>query len=173
MTANQTKILKFGTNYGLLTGFVVVLYTIITVALGLLYDKSITKAFIGLLVLVLPISFSIATFKKQNNNSLSISEALGVGIITALMASLVIIIFTYLLSNFIIDDYWEVSAANSRIALQQQFPKITEDQINDKVTSQLELSWITYPLILLFNAAIGFITSFITGMVLKTKETFR
>lgn len=173
MKPEQTRILKFGANYGLVTGLVFIAYISITVALGLLYDRSIIKAFIGLLVLIIPISLTIATFKKQNNNSLSVSEALGVGIITALVASIVIIVFTYILSNFIVSDYWEVTAANNRNDLQKQFPEITQEQLNSKVASQLELSWITYPIILLFNAAIGFMTSFITGMILKTKETFR
>lgn len=172
MKPNTAKILKFGLNYGIITGIIGIIFTSILISLNMLYDQSLIKAFIGLIVLIAPIIFAISIFKKHNQNSLTVGQALGVGIVTALVAAVVSIVFTFILTNYIVTDYWDASAEYNRIELQQQFPSSTPEQINDKIASQRKLAWITYPFILLFNVAIGFITSFITGLVLKTKETF-
>jgi hypothetical protein len=172
MKPNQTKILKFGLNYGIITGFVGILFMMLLVSLDMLYDKSITKALAGLVVLVVPIVFAIVNYKKLNGNSLSVGEALGVGMVTAIVAGLISLVFTYILTNFIIPDYWDVSAANNLIDLKKQFPKMTVAQLNDNIASQRKLSWITYPFIVIFNMAIGFIVSFIAGIFLKTTERF-
>jgi alkylhydroperoxidase/carboxymuconolactone decarboxylase family protein YurZ len=138
----------------------------------MLYDKSIAKALAGLVVLVVPIVFAIVNYKKLNGNSLSVGEALGVGMVTAIVAGLISLVFTYILTNFIIPDYWDVSAANNLTDLKKQFPKMTVEQLNDNIASQRKLSWITYPFIVLFNMAIGSIVSFIAGISLKTTERF-
>jgi alkylhydroperoxidase/carboxymuconolactone decarboxylase family protein YurZ len=172
MKPNQTKILKFGLNYGVITGFVGILFMMLLVSLDMLYDKSIAKALAGLVVLVVPIVFAIVNYKKLNGNSLSVGEALGVGMVTAIVAGLISLVFTYILTNFIIPDYWDVSAANNLTDLKKQFPKMTVEQLNDNIASQRKLSWITYPFIVLFNMAIGFIVSFIAGISIKTTERF-
>lgn len=172
MKPQQLKIFKFGTNYGILTGVLNVLFTTMLIPLNMLFDQSISKALAGLLLLVLPIVLAIANFKKQNAHSLSISQALGVGMVTAVIAACISIIFTYLLTNFIVSDYWDLSAAHNTSLLRQQYPEITATELSEKLASQRSLAWITYPIILLFNIALGFITSFIAGIVLKTKETF-
>lgn len=170
MKPNQIKILKFGFNYGLITGGIGILYTVLLIFTNKLYDQSLTKSLTGLVLLILPVILAIVNFKKQNNNDLSVGQAIGVGIVTALTAALITIIFTLILTNFIVPDFWDKSAEYNSMVMKQQTPNITAEQLQNKIASQRKLAWITYPFILLFNLAIGFITSLIAGIALKTTE---
>tara|TARA_R110002050_G_scaffold100580_1_gene208206 strand:- start:169615 stop:170133 length:519 start_codon:yes stop_codon:yes gene_type:complete len=170
MKPNQAKIIKFGINYGIITGLIGIIYTSILIAVNMLHSQSILKSIGGFIVLIIPIIITISNFKKQNDNFLSVGQAIGVGVITAVVAALVTIIFTYLLTNFILPDFWDKSAEFNSVLLQQQNPNITQAQLNATIALQRKMAWITYPFILLFNLSIGFITSLITGITLKTTE---
>ncbi|ADV47447.1 DUF4199 domain-containing protein [Cellulophaga sp. E16_2] len=168
MKPNQIEILKFGTRYGILTGIIGILFTSILISLDMLYSQSIEKSILGFIVLIVPIIFTIYTFRKKNN-SLIVEQAIGVGVITALVAAIVTILFTYLLTNFILPDFWDNSAAYNKILLQEQNPAITIEELNEYITLKRKMYWITYPIILLFNLCIGFVVSLLSGILLKTK----
>jgi hypothetical protein len=168
MKPNQIEILKFGTKYGIITGIIGVLFTSILISFNLLYSQSVEKSIAGFIVLIIPIIATIYLFKKKNN-SLSVEQALGIGVVTAIVSALVTIAFTYILTNFILPDFWEKSAAYNRILLQEQNPTITPEQLNGNIDMKRKMAWITYPFILLFNLCIGFVVSLLSGIALKTK----
>ncbi|AIY14940.1 MULTISPECIES: DUF4199 domain-containing protein [Cellulophaga] len=168
MKPHQIEVLKFGTKYGIITGVIGIIFTVVLIALNMLYNQSIEKTLSGFVVLIVPIITAIYIFKKKNN-SLAVEQAIGVGVITALVAAIVTILFTYLLTNFILTDFWDNSAAINRIQLKEQYPAITPEQLQENIALKQKMSWITYPFILLFNLCIGFVVSLLTGIALKTK----
>ncbi|SDF34686.1 DUF4199 domain-containing protein [Cellulophaga baltica] len=168
MKPHQIEALKFGTKYGIITGVIGIIFTVVLIALNMLYNQSIEKTLSGFVVLIVPIITAIYIFKKKNN-SLAVEQAIGVGVITALVAAIVTILFTYLLTNFILTDFWDNSAAINRIQLKEQYPAITPEQLQENIALKQKMSWITYPFILLFNLCIGFVVSLLTGIALKTK----
>ncbi|AIZ43311.1 DUF4199 domain-containing protein [Cellulophaga baltica] len=168
MKPHQIEVLKFGTKYGIITGVIGIIFTVVLIALNVLYNQSIEKTLSGFVVLIVPIITAIYIFKKKNN-SLAVEQAIGVGVITALVAAIVTILFTYLLTNFILTDFWDNSAAINRIQLKEQYPAITPEQLQENIALKQKMSWITYPFILLFNLCIGFVVSLLTGIALKTK----
>lgn len=168
MKPHQIEVLKFGTKYGIITGIIGIIFTVVLIFLNMLYSQSVEKTISGFVVLIVPIILSIYIFKKKNN-SLAVEQAIGVGVITALVAAIVAILFTYLLTNFILADFWDNSAVISRIQLKEQYPAITPEQLQENIALKQKMSWITYPFILLFNLCIGFVVSLLTGIALKTK----
>ncbi|WP_158973483.1 DUF4199 domain-containing protein [Cellulophaga sp. L1A9] len=168
MKPHQIEVLKFGTKYGIITGVIGMIFTAVLISLNMLYNQSVEISLIGLLVLITPIILSIYIFKKKNN-SLTTEQAIGVGVITALVSALVTILFTYLLTNFILSDFWDKTEVYDRILLLEQNPTITPEQVNDNIEMKRKMSWIRYPVILLFNLCIGFVVSLLSGIVLKTK----
>ncbi|MFI8606232.1 DUF4199 domain-containing protein [Cellulophaga baltica] len=168
MKPHQIEVLKFGTKYGIITGIIGIIFTVVLIFLNMLYSQSVEKTISGFVVLIVPIILSIYIFKKKNN-SLAVEQAIGVGVITALVAAIVAILFTYLLTNFILTDFWDNSAAINRIQLKEQYPAITPEQLEENIALKQKMSWITYPFILLFNLCIGFVVSLLTGIALKTK----
>ncbi|WFO16235.1 DUF4199 domain-containing protein [Cellulophaga baltica 4] len=168
MKPHQIEVLKFGTKYGIITGVIGIIFIVVLIALNMLYNQSIEKTLSGFVVLIVPIITAIYIFKKKNN-SLAVEQAIGVGVITALVAAIVTILFTYLLTNFILTDFWDNSAAINRIQLKEQYPAITPEQLQENIALKQKMSWITYPFILLFNLCIGFVVSLLTGIALKTK----
>src|SRR5690606_11060089 len=104
---------------------------------------------------------------KQNQGFLSLKEALKVGVGTALVAAIVALVFTYLLTNFFVPDFMDKTAELSRITIKEKNPQITPEQLDNAIEMQKKFFWIAYPMILIFNLFIGFIVSLITGLAMK------
>tara|TARA_R110000796_G_scaffold35017_3_gene90150 strand:- start:129581 stop:130102 length:522 start_codon:yes stop_codon:yes gene_type:complete len=161
---------KFGLIYGVIASVIGIIFTFMLIAGDMLYDPSPIKSIVQILIFVLVVIVAIFNFKKANNGYLSLGQALGIGAITALVASIISIIFMYLLSSVIVPDFWEKTAEISRITIQEQNPSLTADQVENAIEMQNKFSWIMYPAILIMNLFIGFVTALITGLILKKTE---
>ena len=109
-------------------------------------------------------------FRKANNGFLSLGQALGLGAITAIVCALISMAFTFLLTSVIVPDFWERTAEVTAIAMQESNPSMTSDDIDNALAMQSKFRWMMYPVILIFNLIIGFITALITGLILKKSE---
>ena len=155
---------KFGLIYGVIASVIGIIFTFMLIAGDMLYDPSPIKSIVQILIFVLVVIVAIFNFKKANNGYLSLGQALGIG------ASIISIIFMYLLSSVIVPDFWEKTAEISRITIQEQNPSLTADQVENAIEMQNKFSWIMYPAILIMNLFIGFVTALITGLILKKTE---
>ncbi len=170
MEENQPKTGKFAWIYGLLTAGVGIIFTLMLMSMDMLYDQSIGKTIVGIVILAGFIFLAIFNYRKANGGLLNLKTALKVGVGTALVAGIISVIFTYLLINFMVPDFWEKSAEVTRATIQEQNPKLTSDQVENAIEMQQKFAWITYPAILIFNVFIGFIISLLGGLALKKTE---
>lgn len=161
---------KFGLIYGVIAAIIGIVFTFMLISGEMLFDPSPVKSIVQVLIFVAIVIVAIYNFRKANNGYLSLGQGLGIGAITALVTSIISIIFMYLLSSIIVPDFWEQSAEAARIAIQEQNPTMSSDQIDSAVEMQGKFSWIVYPAILVMNLFVGFITALITGLVLKKTE---
>tara|TARA_R110000868_G_scaffold121034_2_gene321111 strand:+ start:7154 stop:7675 length:522 start_codon:yes stop_codon:yes gene_type:complete len=161
---------KFGLIYGVIAAVIGIVFTFMLMAGDMLYDQSPIKSIVQILIFVVVVVIAIFNFKKANNGYLSLGQALGLGAITALVAAVISILFTYLLSSVIVPDFWEKTAEISRITIQESNPSMTADDIENAIAMQSKFSWFIYPAILIMNLFIGFITALITGLILKKTE---
>tara|TARA_R110002050_G_scaffold100580_1_gene208205 strand:- start:168993 stop:169514 length:522 start_codon:yes stop_codon:yes gene_type:complete len=161
---------KFGLIYGVIAAVIGIVFTFMLIAGEMLFDPSPIKTVVQILIFVAVVAVTIFNFKKANNGYLSLGQALGLGAITALVTSIISIIFMYFLSSVIVPDFWEQSAEAARLAIQEQNPSLTSDQVENAVEMQGKFSWIIYPAILIMNLFFGFITALITGLILKKTE---
>jgi ABC-type Fe3+-siderophore transport system permease subunit len=170
MKPKEPKTLNFGIIYGATASIIGIIFTLMLLYSDMLYEQSIGKTLVGIFILAGVVVLAIYNFKKQNNNYLSIKQGIIVGIFVSLVAGILTIIFTYILTTFIVPDFWETSSAYNKIAIQNKYPQMTAEQINDTVEMQSKMYWITYPMILLFNLFLGFIIALITALILKRTE---
>ncbi len=170
MKTKQPKALNFGIIYGVTASIIGFIFTLMLLYSDMLYEQSIGKTLVGIFILAGIVAFAIYNYKKQNNNYLSIKQGIIVGIFVSLFAGLLTIIFTYILTTFIVPDFWETSTAYNKVAMQTNYPQMTAEQINNTIEMQSKMYWITYPMILLFNLFLGFVSALITALILKRTE---
>src|SRR5690606_29683862 len=171
MEENQLKTGKFAWTYGAIGGGIGIVFTLMLMSMDMLYDQGWGKSVVSTLILVAVIILAIVNFKKQNQGFLSLKEALKVGVGTALVAAIVALVFTYLLTNFFVPDFMDKTAELSRITIKEKNPQITPEQLDNAIEMQKKFFWIAYPMILIFNLFIGFIVSLITGLAMKKEGT--
>jgi hypothetical protein len=167
MEENQLKTGKFAWTYGAIGGGIGIVFTLMLMSMDMLYDQGWGKSVVSTLILVAVIILAIFNFKKQNQGFLSLKQALKVGVGTALVAALVALVFTYLLTNFFVPDFMDKTAELSRITIKEKNPQITPEQLDNAIEMQKKFFWIAYPMILIFNLFIGFIVSLISGLIMK------
>ncbi|MBU2997391.1 DUF4199 domain-containing protein [Cellulophaga baltica] len=170
MKTKEPKALNFGIVYGATASIIGFIFTLMLLYANMLYEQSIGKTLVGIFILVGIVALAIYNFRKQNNGFLTIKQGIVVGIFVSLFAGILTILLTYVLTTFIVPDFWETSTAYNKIAMQTKYPQMTAEQINDTVAMQSKMYWITYPIILLFNLFLGFITALITALILKRTE---
>ena len=171
MEETRLKTGKFAWIYGAIGGGVGIVFTLMLMSMDMLYDQGWGKSVVSTLILVAVIILAIVNFKKQNQGFLSLKEALKVGVGTALVAAIVALVFTYLLTNFFVPDFMDKTAELSRITIKEKNPQITPEQLDNAIEMQKKFFWIAYPMILIFNLFIGFIVSLITGLAMKKEGT--
>ncbi len=170
MEENKVSTGKLAWTYGALGGGVGIIFTLMLLSMDMLYDQGWGKSVVSTLILVAAIYLAISSFKKQNEGFLTLGQALKTGIGTALVAAIIALVFTYLLTNFFVPDFMEKTAELSRVTIKEKNPQITPEQLDNAIEMQNKFFWIMYPMILLFNLFIGFIVSLITGLILKKER---
>ncbi len=171
MEEAQARTGKISWTYGLLAGAIGIVFTLMLMYIDMLYDQSIGKTIMGIVILIAVVVLAIFNFKKENNGFLTLRESLKVGVGTALVAAIISVVFTYLLTNFMVPDFWEKTAEISRVTLKEQNPRLTAEQLENAIEMQGKFAWITYPAILIFNLFVGLVTSLLAGLVLKKTDT--
>ena len=161
---------KFGLTYGIIAAIIGIVFTFMLISADMLYSTSSIKGIVPIFAFAVVIVIAIYNFKKANNGYLSLGQALGLGALIAIVCSLISIIFTYFLTSAIVPDFWEKTAEFSRIAMQEQNPNLSSEDLDNALAMQSKFSWITYPAILIVNLFIGFVTALITGLILKKSE---
>lgn len=158
----------FATNYGLILGIIMIVIALIMYYSGMMLEGKQWPMFLYYLIFPITILYSINQFKKQNANLLSLSEALKVGILIALISALVYsvynLLFNYAIDPEFIDKMIRVTEdkllENSNIP-----PEIAEQQIEwvKKLSNPILGSAFWIGLSLFF----GLIYSLIGGLVMK------
>ncbi|SMC87043.1 DUF4199 domain-containing protein [Cellulophaga tyrosinoxydans] len=158
---------KFGLIYGVIAAGIGIVFTFMLMAGDMLYDQSPVKNIVQILIFVGVVIAAIYNFRKANNGFLTIKKALGIGFIASLVTAILSIAFTYILANFIEPDFWDKFSEIVRVAIEESNPNLTPEQVEGGVSMQIMFF---YPMILIFNLFIGFITALITGLILKKSE---
>lgn len=167
MENTQPKTGKFALNYGIILGAINVVFSLMLYSMDLEYDQGIAKTIVSILILLGVIILAIVQFKKANNGTLILSQALKVGIGTALVGAIISIIYLLIYFNFIDPQFMEKSAEITKATMMEKNPELSQEQIDNMLAMQKKFFWLTYPTIIVFNLFVGFIVSLITGLAIK------
>lgn len=105
---NKDSLLKNSLTYGLITGFVSIIYTVVLYIMNQIFNQAL--GFLGLIILIVGIVYGTKVLRdKFENGVISYSRALGSGVLIALFAAILGAIFNYVLYTVIDPDLMEKS----------------------------------------------------------------
>lgn len=153
----------FGLIYGLFSA--VLLYLNFKLSL----DNTVIMSFVSLAVAVVIVFYPIHVFKLNNNNLLSIGQALKIGLIVGLIGGLIYAFYTYLHYNSIDTEFVSKALEESDKALQESSNEFTDEQMAQaKEMASVMVSPFTFATINLFTLLFkSFIIALVVGLIKK------
>lgn len=170
MEIQKTTPGKFGVNYGLLLGVIMILIAVVMYATDMAFKGQQWPVYVYYVIFPVVIIYTLSQYKKYNANIISLNEALKTGIAVALISALVYVGYVYIF-NYIIDTEYNgrlIEFSTNQIA-DSDIPieaKETSLKMIKLFSDPLAGSAIWTALSLLF----GLIYSLIGGLVMKTSS---
>jgi hypothetical protein len=156
--------------YGIILGVISVAFSVILYFMDLAYERNWASSLVSIIMIIILVIIGIVQFKISNSGYITIMESLKVGIGVALIGSILSILYLFILTTVIEPGFWEKSIEMAKPAMQEQYPRMTAEQIDQMIATQKKYYWLTYPTIVIFNLFIGFVVSLITGLIVKKSE---
>jgi len=133
------------------------------------YQQSQEAGIVGIIIMIAILIYAFIQFKKLNEGYLSLSEALKIGLGISLVAALIGVVYTYILTEFLDPGMMDKALDFQIEKLRMENPEITSDQIAGMREMQEKFS---SPLIrsafqIIGSLFIGFIISLIGGLIIK------
>lgn len=171
MDSNTTSPGKFAVNYGVILGLILVVIYALMYATNMLIEGVQWPMVLYYVIFPVYLIYAIGQYKKANNNFLSLSEALKVGVATAVISGLVYAVFSLILF-YVIDT--ELMDKMMEVAKEKLYenPNMTSEMVENSVAMMEKFSgplfgsaiWIA------LSALFGLIYSLIGGMVMKKES---
>lgn len=169
MEQTQPSLFKYSINYGLITGLILVVYSLLLYFTNLNLDQ--TMGYISFLILAACIFFTGKHYRDSVlHGSIAYAQALGLGVLVGVFASVLLGFFSYLELKFI-----DPSIIDKQLELTQQ--KMVEKGLNEeqlemamKVTKQWMTPAMSFIISIFSFAFISLIISLITSIFIR-KDT--
>ncbi|WP_396634179.1 DUF4199 domain-containing protein [Maribacter sp. R86514] len=172
MEENQPKTGKFARTYGLVLGILTITFAVMLYVAGLQYEQSLALFAVNISIMVGVIVFGIYKFREANNNLLTISEAIKVGIGIALIGAIIGIIYQMIFINVIEPDFMTNMMAAQKAEMISKNPSMTQDEIDAAVKMMENFSgpFLSAAISLISALFFGLIISLLGGLILKKEE---
>lgn len=154
--------------YGLILGFISILISVSTYAMGTYLEQDWKTNVLGIIVMIVVIVLGIKQHKKANDGLLSLSQALKTGVGIALIGAVISIIYTVIFAKFIEPGFIDQIVELQGKKMLESNPNITDDQIEMIATGTRKYFYVaTTGMILIANLFMGFVFSLIAGLIMK------
>ncbi|WP_419211844.1 DUF4199 domain-containing protein [Maribacter sp. X9] len=172
MEITQAKTGKFALNYGIILGVLSIIFSLMLYMAGMQYDQSIVLFFVRLAIMTGVIIFGIYKFREANNDTLTISEAIKVGIGMALIGTIIGIIYQMIFMSVIEPDFMKNMMEAQKMEMIAKNPNMTQEQIDNASEMMQKFSgpYLSAAIGLIGGLFLGLIISLIGGLILKKQE---
>jgi len=168
MENHQQKMGTYAVRWGILSGAIGIVFSLMLFFQGMHYEQSTATTVIGISILFAVIAFGIQQFKKDNDGYLKLVQALKLGTGIAVVSGILGLVYYSLLTNDILEaGYMEKAMELAKNNAFAKNPSMTQEQWDKGMEMQKNLKFLAYPFILIFNAIMGFIAGLIFGLILK------
>ena len=171
MENQQMPTKKIALNYGLMLGFISILFHVVLFALGKHLDQDWKMSVLSIAITTVVIVLGIKKFKESNNGLLSLGQGLKTGIAIAMISAVVYIIYTMVFMFVISPESMEHGLEIARQKLMEN-PNMTDEIIEQSLAMQKKFQSPTFliPIMLIVSLFIGFVISLIASLVMKKTD---
>ena len=169
MEENQPKVGKYSLNYGLILGAISVIFGIMLFTMDAHYSQDTSNTVISIVIMVAVTIWGIYSFRKANGGYLSLGQAVKLGAGIALVAGIIGVIYTLILSN-VMDPEFATKIAEINKAKAEAAGQMSAEQIQMQYDNTINYFWFGYPVILIFNIIIGLVIGLVGGLILKKSK---
>jgi len=127
---NQPSSIKIGLNYGLVTGLVMVIYSLIQNMTGLYFNTFV--GVLSYLFLIIGIIWAHRSYKQNGDSYLSYSKGLGLGTLVGAFAGICVGIFTFIYTSFI--DTGFIDTIKNQQIMEFENQGISGDQLDMSIS---------------------------------------
>jgi uncharacterized membrane protein YeaQ/YmgE (transglycosylase-associated protein family) len=172
METQTASVKKIALPYGLLLSLSTIVISVIVYAMGMTYDQPWWQSLLNFLAMIGFIVYGIKTYKHDNENYLSLGEALKMGLAIALVAGIIGSIFTYLFITVIEPDFTVNMLEVSRVKMINDNPEMTQEQMDMSLgmAEKMMSPGILTAFGIIASLFFGFIISLIAGLILKNNR---
>lgn len=170
METQPTSVKKIAYNFGILLGLISIVILVFMYVANM--EKSVTISTISTILTILTFVMGIKAYKKENQNFLSIKDAIKVGLAIAVIGGIISAIYIFVHYSYIYPEFIENLRDQSMIEATNKNPNMDKETMDMTIkmmnifTSPFMLS--TFSLI--GSLFFGFIISLITGAIIKNER---
>ena len=161
---------KFGMNYGIILGVVMIAFSVIGYVTGQTLEGAQWPQYTYYIIFPVIIFYAISKYKSHNANTLTLGEAIKLGVIIAIISAIVYIIYG-MIFNYIIDPDFMGQMKEVVRDKMLESPNLTEDQVDQQMVwvEKMMSPVIGSAFWIAASALFGLIWSLIAGLVMKSK----
>lgn len=172
MEGKQLKIGKYAIRWGVISGVIGIIFSLMLFFQGMHYEQTTATTAIGISILFAVVAFGINQYKKDNEGFLKLGQALKLGTGIALVSGVVGLIYYFLLTNDILEaGYMEKVMDIAKVKAFEDNPSLTQEQWDQGIAMQENFRFLAYPFILIFNAILGLVAGLIFGLIMKKEPS--
>tara|TARA_B110000305_G_C19417419_1_gene628800 strand:- start:738 stop:1274 length:537 start_codon:yes stop_codon:yes gene_type:complete len=156
-------------NYGLLLGFIGILYNLVLYATGTLYNPHWSLGTLILVVSVVILILGIKKFKMSNDGFLRLRDALKIGLGVALISGIIGVIYTMIFANIIEPNHYEYVVEVRESQILEQYPNFSDEQLEAALTipKMMATPGMATAMGIASSLIFGFVVSLIGGLIMK------
>ncbi len=161
---------KFGLNYGIILGVVMIAISVITYVTGMALEGTQWPQYLYYIIFPVVIFYAISKYKAHNANTLTVGSAIKLGVIIGVISAIVYIayflLFTYVIDPEFMGQMMEVAEEN----MLEQNPNMSQEQMDQtlKFMKMFQNPGIISAFWIGMSALFGLIWSLIAGLVMKS-----
>jgi len=169
METTKLSTKKIAINNGLLLGLIGIVMGVIKYVMNWHLEQHPIEMVLGIVFTVAILILAFNQFKKMSGGFMSLGQALKLGMGVVLVSTIIAVIFNYLLMNVIEPTMLEQMQDLQWEKALEQNPDMTQEQID--LGKEMAAKFSSPPIIaamqLVFGLFFGFITTLITGLIMK------
>ena len=155
--------------YGLLLGGISIVFNLMLFFLKMHYEQSTAVGIVSVVIMIGVLLFAFIQYKKSNEGSISLSEAIKIGLGISLISAILGIIYAFILTEFLDPGMMEKVLDLQREKIRASNPEMSQEVLDStrSISEKFSSPLIRSAFQLIFALFIGFIISLIGGLIVK------
>ena len=172
METQTASVKKIALPYGLLLSLTTIVVSVIVYVMGMTYEQPWWQSLLNFAAMIGFIVYGIKAYKHDNENYLSLGEALKMGLAIALVAGLIGGVFSYIFMTFIEPEFAVNMLEATRVKMINDNPEMTQEAMDMAlgISEKMMTPGIIFAFSIVGSLFIGFIISLVTGLIMKNNR---